>query len=241
MFTGIIRHLGKITAVTKQPDEAVVFAITTPLSQDLNEGDSVAVNGVCLTVLKKQNDVWQARLMAETLKRTNLGVLQKDGMVNLERPLTVNQLVDGHLVQGHIDGVCKIIDITPVGSDKVFSFQPPTNLLPYLIPKGSVALDGVSLTVVDVDSTHFTVSIMPYTLEMTTFGQREIGDQINIEVDMISKYVKSFMDARMSDSVKRRGSHRVEPRGRGHTTLRGAAFRRIGLSSVFHPACASLS
>ncbi|MEX0650257.1 MAG: riboflavin synthase [Candidatus Andersenbacteria bacterium] len=191
MFTGIIRHLGTIENIRDEADGAKVFSIGTELGRDLQEGDSVAVNGACLTVLSADKTSWQLRLMRETLAKTNLGTLAVNSAVNLERPLVVGDRLDGHFVQGHVDGVCKIVSIEPVGNDRIFTFQPTNQLtiLPYLVSKGSVALDGVSLTVVEVNSSVFTVSIMPYTLEHTTFGQREIGDTVNIEVDMIGKYV----------------------------------------------------
>lgn len=191
MFTGIIRHLGIIDSVEKELGTATL-TISTPLSNDLQEGDSVAVNGVCLTVLSHTEDTWQLRLMKETLKKTNLSAISRQDVVNLERPLAIGERLDGHFVQGHVDGVCTIEKITEVNNDRIFTFRPPAELLTYLIPKGSIALDGVSLTIVDVTSDTFTVSIMPYTLEHTTFGKRKAGDTINMEVDMMSKYVKRF-------------------------------------------------
>jgi riboflavin synthase len=192
MFTGIIRHLGTIEQIQSKSARTKTLTVSTPVSQNLDQADSIAVNGVCLTVLTATDDSWQARLMAETIKKTNLGGLQPNSIVNLEQPLTLNQPLDGHFVQGHVDGTCTIEHIKAVGDDRIFTFRPPPKLMPYLIPKGSVALDGVSLTVVVVDQAAFSVSMMPYTLKMTTFGQRIVGDRVNIEVDMIGRYVHSF-------------------------------------------------
>ncbi|MEX1112579.1 MAG: riboflavin synthase [Candidatus Andersenbacteria bacterium] len=198
MFTGIIRHMGTIEKVGDEADGAKVFTIATPLSKELHEGDSVAVNGACLTVLTATATIWQMRLMQETLAKTNLGALTVSSAVNLERPLAIGDRLDGHFVQGHVDGVCTISDIQPAGDDRVFTFTPSPSLLPYVIDKGSVALDGVSLTVVAITDGAFTVSIMPYTLEHTTFGTRAIGDSVNIEVDMIGKYVLNQSHTRHS-------------------------------------------
>lgn len=199
MFNGIIRHVGTIIEKAGEKDRAIVFWIKSELSKDLQEGDSVAVNGVCLTVLRAEKTRWQARLMQETLQRTNLSRLVAGNVVNLERPLSLREFIDGHLVQGHVDGTCVITHITQVGADRIFSFQVPEELASYLIAKGSIALDGVSLTIVGVKNDLCTVSIMPYTLDRTTFGSRQVGDIVNIEIDMISKYVKSFISQRLKD------------------------------------------
>lgn len=193
MFTGIIRHLGTIHTKKQEKDGAVILIIETSLAASLHKGDSVAVNGVCLTVLEHSKNSWTARLMQETLKRTNLGDVIVGGHVNLERPLAIGDVLDGHFVQGHVDGMATVSNIEHVGDDTIYAFTPPSILMPYFIPKGSVAIDGVSLTVVDVTDTEFTVSIMPYTRKKTTFGTRRVGDQVNIEVDMIGKYVQSFL------------------------------------------------
>jgi riboflavin synthase len=188
MFTGIIRDLGTITKITPE-GEALRFSLATKLTSQLGEGDSLAVNGTCLTILEKTSDSVVVRLMPETLERTNLGALQEGGTVNLELPITASQRLDGHIV----DGLAKVAAIKVIGPDKVFTFEPPRHLLPYLIPKGSVALDGVSLTVVEVADAAFTVAMMPYTLDHTTFGKAAVGYQANIEVDVVGKYVERFI------------------------------------------------
>lgn len=183
MFTGIIRHFGTIIERGGHADGSVVLAISAPFAQELTEGDSVAVNGVCLTVLSHTNTTWTCRLMAETIKKTTLGLLPANSQLNLELPTQIGDRLDGHVVQGHVDTMCSITNITAHGDDRVITFQPPKEFLRHIVPKGSIALDGVSLTIVDVTDTAFTVSMMPYTLEHTTFGSRKIGDAVNMETD----------------------------------------------------------
>lgn len=192
MFTGIIRVVGTIQSVIDE-SHAKHLIIAAPAMNRLQPGDSLALNGACLTVLSTKSGTLEFRLMAETLKKTNLGTLQAGDKVNLEQPLAVGDTLDGHFVQGHIDGVAKVTAITTVGDDKIFTCAPPPSLIPYLIPKGSVTLDGVSLTVVDVTENSFTVSLMPYTLAHTTFGTVSPGYRANIEVDMLGKYVASLI------------------------------------------------
>lgn len=183
MFTGIIRHIGTIQTVTFQADGSMELEIEAPFSATLQEGDSVAVDGVCLTVLSHTNTTWTCRLMAETIAKTTLGSLTPATRVHLELPTMAGEGLHGHIVQGHVDGVCTIVAITPQGDDKIFTFQPPQEYMRRITPKGSIALNGVSLTVVDVRYDTFTVSIMPYTLQHTTFGNTNIGDAINMETD----------------------------------------------------------
>ena len=202
MFTGIIREVGYVRDLDRSGD-GMILTFTRPASfGNLREGDSVAVNGTCLTVLSADSTSWQVRLMHETLAKTNLGELQPQALVNLERPVAAGERFDGHFVLGHVDGVAEIVKITPVGDDRVMHVRlpagqagPPSDLIRYIIPKGSVALDGVSLTVVDVLPDSFTVSCMPYTLEKTTFGATKVGDHVNVEVDMIAKHIAQFVKA----------------------------------------------
>jgi riboflavin synthase len=182
MFTGIIRTIGQISNIETEKDDAVVLTITTP-SSDLHEGDSVSVNGVCLTVLSNSTESWTARLMQETLNKTNLGNLTVDQPVNLELPVQASDALHGHIVQGHVDGTGKITVITPKGDDRIFEIHASPQVLKNIIQKGSIALEGVSLTVVDITEMSFTVSLMPYTLSHTTLGEKKIGDVLNIETD----------------------------------------------------------
>lgn len=223
MFTGIIRHIGHVTKHEVKSDESTL-TITAPFSTTLNEGDSVAVNGACLTVLEQTRDTFTTRLMAETLAKTNLGQLKTGNPVNLELPLTASQSFDGHFVTGHIDATARVTDSTPRGNDKIFTIEPPQDLMRYLVPKGTVALDGVSLTIVDVISPpaeprserqslsttgdkslrrtgsggglggYFTVSMMPYTLEHTIFGSVTPGYRTNIETDLLAKHVVKLLE-----------------------------------------------
>ena len=189
MFTGIIRHRGAISDTHLQSDGALQLIIDVTWSEKVAEGDSVAVNGACLTVLEHTPTTLTFRLMAETLRKTNLGSVKKGDLVNLERPLHIGERLDGHFVQGHVDGIATVTDIALEGQDKMFTFQVPPDLLDYLIPKGSVTLDGVSLTVVDRAADTFRVSMMPYTVLHTTFQNAKVGYQANFEADMLGKYV----------------------------------------------------
>jgi len=195
MFTGIIQHLGTVEKSYRE-DGAVRLEIATDVAGDLKEGASLAVNGVCLTVLQATATGVVFQLMAETLQRTNLGFLKVDDVVNLELPLRANQVIDGHFVLGHVDGLAEVKKIKEVKNDKIFTWQLSRELLPYFIPKGSVALDGVSLTVVDVGSASFSVSMMPYTLDHTLFERVDVGYKANVEVDILGKYVKRILDSR---------------------------------------------
>ena len=182
MFTGIIRHQGLVESL-QESASGTHLVLATPLADKVNAGDSLAVNGACLTVLQHTVQTITFRLMQE----------------NLERPLTPTQSIDGHFVMGHIDGLATITVISTIKQDKIFTCQLPSDLLRYLIPKSSIALDGVSLTLVDVNQDTFTVSLMPYTLEHTLFGQVSANYQANIEVDLLSKYVERFLNYRPSN------------------------------------------
>lgn len=193
MFTGIIRELGHVGDIDRDGDGVSLTLSRPPSFTDLTQGASVAVNGVCLTVVACDVATCQVRLMHETLKKTNLGSLHQGAAVNLERPVAAGERFDGHFVLGHVDGVADILEIKPVGDDRIMRFRPPRILLPYFIPKGSAALNGVSLTIVDVLSDSFTVSFMPYTLQHTTFGATQIGERVNVEADMIAKHIARFL------------------------------------------------
>ncbi len=194
MFTGIIRNVGTITKIDRSPD-SMFLSISSPNKTIPTEGSSLAVNGACLTVLPSVGEAINFRLMKETLDKTNLGKLKIDDRVNLEHPLVIGDALDGHFVLGHVDGIAVTKNIEKVGGDLIFTFQPPANLMSNLIPKGSIALDGVSLTIVSVLKETFTVSVMPYTLEHTTFGSIEVGYESNIEIDMIAKHVERQIQA----------------------------------------------
>lgn len=193
MFTGIIRNLGTVTAVTSDPDGAMHLTITTRWPEKLAAGDSVAVNGACLTLLSPATTTLQFRLMPETLRKTAFAAISPGTLVNLERPLQLTDRIDGHFVQGHVDGIATVVAKESEGNDTLFSFKIAPDLLSYLISKGSVALDGVSLTIMDIKDDTFRVSMMPYTMEHTAFQHAQLGYRANFEADMLGKYVVSLL------------------------------------------------
>jgi len=192
MFTGIIEEVGEI-AQTQRRGMAVFFGIRASFAKELKEGDSVCVNGACLTVVAVQHPLFWVEAVEETLARTNLGFLKPGDKVNLERALSVTGRFGGHFVQGHVDGTGVIAQIVPRLRSKVMRIHTPKELMQYIVPKGSIAVDGVSLTVVDVGADWFTVSLIPFTLEHTTLGLRKVGDVVNLEVDILAKYVRHML------------------------------------------------
>lgn len=200
MFTGIIEELGQIRAVTRQAVSARLVVGAGKVMENLRVGDSVAVNGVCLTVASLQDKGFAADVMAETLAKTNLGELAIGDRVNLERALRLGDRLGGHLVTGHIDGVGRILRKEKQEIAWVFTIAAPQEVARYLIKKGSVAVDGISLTVVEAWEEGFTVSVIPHTAAVTTLGFKGPGDTVNLEADLIGKYVEKFLGA-----VKLRG------------------------------------
>ena len=189
MFTGIVEELGTVVAVT---DDRIV--VRGPLvTSDAVYGASIAVNGCCLTVTDLADDTFAADVMVETFKRTALGALTPGARVNLERPMKADGRFGGHVVQGHVDGTGTI---ESRDADGVVRIALPHDLARYVVEKGSVAVDGVSLTVVEVGAAHFTVSLIPATLELTTLGHKGPGDPVNIEVDVLAKYVERLLATR---------------------------------------------
>lgn len=169
---------------------------------DPEEGESIAVNGVCLTAKKIAGRRFSVDVSPESLSRTNLGGLASDSLVNLERALRLSDRLGGHLVSGHIDAVGPVLERKPVGDFVVFSFSVPAGLTKYIIEKGSIAVDGISLTVNRCDEESFAVAIIPHTLEVTTMGHRKKGDLVNLEVDLIGKYVEKLLAAKSSDGLE---------------------------------------
>jgi riboflavin synthase len=188
MFTGIVEEVGKVVSASKG---SLKIAATEVLG-GMQNGDSMAVNGVCLTVTSFDDKSFAADVMPETLDRTNLGLLRPGDGVNLERPLTPNSRLGGHFVQGHIDDKGHLSSVSRRGQSLLLRFDVPTNLMPYIVEKGFIAVDGVSLTVVARDSSSFQVSIVGYTRDNTTLGKRGVGDSVNLEVDIIAKYVEQL-------------------------------------------------
>ena len=194
MFTGIVEELGSVAAIETLADDAARFTLLGPLvTTDAKHGDSIAVNGVCLTVVETDAGRFTADVMAETLRRSSLGALIVGSPVNLERAAALNARMGGHLVQGHVDGVGEIASIEPSEHWTVVRVTLPTELARYIVEKGSITVDGVSLTVVNVDDTSFSVSLIPTTLALTTLGAKQPGDAVNLEVDVIAKYVEKLM------------------------------------------------
>lgn len=188
MFTGIIEDVGRIESMQKVGTGARA-RIATRFAGELVLGESVAVDGCCLTVTKKDAGAFDADLSAETLARTTLGGAAKDTRVNLERSLAANARLGGHIVQGHIDGVGAVARVDVDGDTRVITFRAPPSLLPFLAEKGSIAVDGVSLTVNAVTADGFAVTLVPFTLSHTAFNELAAGDPVNLEADVVAKYV----------------------------------------------------
>jgi riboflavin synthase len=194
MFTGIVEELGQIIAVERLPEEAARLRVRArKVTSDAGHGDSIAVNGVCLTVCEHSADSFAADVMKETLDRSALGGLHPGAPVNLERAVTMATRLGGHLVQGHVDGVGTVQARNPSAHWDVVEVEAPAALLRYVVEKGSIAVDGVSLTVTGVTGSSFTVSLIPTTLKSTTLGTRKPGDAVNLEVDVLAKYVERLL------------------------------------------------
>ncbi|MEV2253624.1 riboflavin synthase [Streptomyces sp. NPDC050147] len=197
MFTGIVEELGEITAV-ENLDDASRFRVRGPVVTDgAKHGDSIAVNGVCLTVVEHEGDEFTADVMAETLNRSSLGALAAGSRVNLERPTAVGDRLGGHIVQGHVDGTGEIVERKPSENWEIVKVSLPADLSRYVVEKGSITVDGVSLTVVDAGPDYFTISLIPTTLALTTLGIKQPGDPVNLEVDVIAKYVERMLGDRV--------------------------------------------
>jgi riboflavin synthase len=191
MFTGIVEEIGKVASV--KAGELTIAA--GEVMAGMKNGDSIAVNGVCLTVTAFDRGSFSVKVMPETLRRTNLGHLLAGDRVNLERALSLGGRLGGHLVEGHIDATGKITSIMPEGEALLINFYAPPEVMDYLVEKGFIAVDGVSLTIVNRDTNSFEVSVVDYTRKNTTLGSRRVGDLVNLEVDIIAKYVKQFSQA----------------------------------------------
>ncbi|KRC99153.1 MULTISPECIES: riboflavin synthase [unclassified Streptomyces] len=193
MFTGIVEELGEVTAVENLGD-ASRFRLRGPVVTDgAKHGDSIAVNGVCLTVVEHEGDEFTADVMAETLNRSSLGALAVGSRVNLERPTAVGSRLGGHIVQGHVDGTGEVLERRPSENWEIVKVSLPAELARYVVEKGSVTVDGISLTVVEAGRDHFTVSLIPTTLALTTLGLKQPGDPVNLEVDIVAKYVERLL------------------------------------------------
>jgi len=193
MFTGIVEELGTVEGVEEQQD-AIRLTVRGPhVTVDAGLGDSIAVNGCCLTVAQRDGETFTADVMRETLEKTSLGVLEVGHRVNLERAVTAQTRLGGHIVQGHVDGTGAILARAASEHWELVEVSLPAELARYVVTKGSVCVDGVSLTVVEVKGDSFTVSLIPETLARTTLGLKEVGDPVNLEVDVIAKYVEKLV------------------------------------------------
>jgi len=188
VFTGIIEEVGKV--ISAQAGNLVIAA--SDVLPEMEPGGSIAVNGVCLTVTNFDTSSFSVDIMLETLKRTNLGLLHAGDRVNLERPLAIGGRLGGHLIQGHVDGTGRVASIRWQGGAMLIWFEAAPEVVRYIVEKGFVAVDGISLTIVTKDTSSFQVSVVDYTGEHTTLGSRQVGDMVNLEVDIIAKYVEQL-------------------------------------------------
>lgn len=193
MFTGIITDVGRVVEIERRGD----LRLTIQTRFDLNSvsmGASIASNGVCLTVVEKLADAYKVDVSAETIAKTTVGDWVVGTPLNLERSLKLGDELGGHLVYGHVDGVGRIVAITPVGGSVRFDFEAPGEVARFVAPKGSITIDGISLTVNEVDGNRFSVNVIPHTQAVTTLGRAKVGQQVNLEVDMLARYVARLLE-----------------------------------------------
>jgi riboflavin synthase len=207
MFTGLVETMGSVASV-KKTGNGIRLSLGPLTGFEVNAGDSISINGVCLTVTKNSKGVSQYTpadselafdVSPETMRSTNLGELKAGDQVNLERALKLSDRLGGHIVTGHVDGVGVIKGKSQAGEYTFYSFQSSPEILKYLVKKGSIAIDGISLTVVELDNTSFSVAIIPHTLKATNIGNKGIGSKVNLEVDIIGKYVEKFLNRKDPD------------------------------------------
>ena len=196
MFTGIVEELGEVTGWQDLPDAARLTVRGPVVTSDAKHGDSISVNGVCLTVVDTTDGSFTADVMKVTLDRSSLGALALGSPVNLERAVRLQDRLGGHVVQGHVDGTAEILTVTPDQHWTVVRLSLPGELDRYVVPKGSITVDGISLTVADTAAGWFEVSLIPTTLALTTLGYKGVGDPVNLEVDITAKYVEKLLAAR---------------------------------------------
>jgi riboflavin synthase len=196
VYTGIIEDLGSVESLKRSAKGAVLSVRTALPTARIKIGDSINVSGVCFTVIGKARGRISMDVSAETLRRSTLGALKRGDPVNLERCLTLDKLLGGHLVAGHVDGVARIVSIKREGDSRLYTFEAPAAEGRYLVEKGSVALDGISLTVFSIRGRNFSVELIPHTLKVTTLGAKRVGDTVNYESDMLVKYVERILEGR---------------------------------------------
>ena len=205
MFTGIVEEMGQIRSIVRGASSAVLSIEANLILEDLKIGDSVAVNGVCLTATSMGAGGFTADVMHETLNRSSLGALQKGSHVNLERAMLANGRFGGHIVSGHIDGTGTIGSIQKDDNALWYTILADAKLLRYIVEKGSVTIDGISLTVADVQSDRFAVSLIPHTAKVTVLGEKRTGDIVNLETDIIGKYVEKLMKPAVEETKQKSG------------------------------------
>ena len=203
MFTGIIEHIGTIASIQTTPDGAKLSIRAAPAAKELREGDSIAVNGACLTKVGGNGGIFDVDVSPETLKKTNLGSLRSGDKVNLELAMRLGDRLGGHMVSGHVDAVGRIADRRPEGESEIVTFQAPPEVMRYIVPKGSVAVDGISLTVAERGADRFEVAIIPHTTLKTTLLSKKPGDPVNLEGDLIGKYVEQLLSPDSADKESR--------------------------------------
>jgi riboflavin synthase len=196
MFTGIIEELGEVVGLDPLPDAARLRVHAPGVASDLHRGDSIAVDGVCLTVADHADSDFLVDVMGETLRRSTLGAVTPGSRVNLERAARVDGRLGGHVVQGHVDGTGAVVARTSSTHWDDVQISLPPSLVRYVVEKGSIAVDGISLTVTAIEDTSFSVGLVPTTLERTTLGRKQVGDSVNLEVDVLAKYVERLLEAR---------------------------------------------
>ncbi len=201
MFTGIVEELGTVSQIQKTKTGKQFTITAKAIMNDLNVGDSVNVNGVCLTVTKHDENTFNLDLVKETLNKSNLGNLKNDSPVNLERAITLSTRLGGHILQGHVETVGVIMDKVPSGDGATLSVGIDPGFMRYCISKGSIALDGVSLTIASISGNIIKVAVIPHTLEMTTLGSKDVGDSLNVETDIIGKYIERLMSIDDDDQM----------------------------------------
>jgi riboflavin synthase len=203
MFTGIVEEIGSIASVDQRPGATSLIIQCKTALNGAHLGDSIAVNGVCLTVVDLSEHSFTTEAVPETLHRTNLGYLKQGSPVNLERSLTLDRSMGGHYVQGHIDGIARIERLESEGEAFNYYFEASPELLRYIVPKGFVTVDGASLTVVNADSQGFSVTLIPHTQQWTVMGKEQVGYLVNVEVDIMGKYIEKLMGERLSSLEQR--------------------------------------
>jgi riboflavin synthase len=196
MFTGIVEELGTITKVETLEDSIRLQVTGKVISSDLSQGESISVNGVCLTAAELTTDGFIADVMQETLNRSSLNGIQEGDRVNLERAMSGNGRFGGHVVQGHVDGVGEIVSREPSANWEIVKIRIPSELSKYVVHKGSITFDGVSLTVNDIAGDVISLSLIPETLRLTTLGQKRVGDKVNVEADILAKHIEKLIEAR---------------------------------------------